>query len=138
MKKEDEISNFKEKPFGKKEKLLMVIFVLIGIVFFVLLNIVTESGFGLVEILFSIVFGLVVTGILVWTKSISSKNAYLGIGIGLIVMFILGYSFYLNFKGPYSLGFMILTGLIIGSYLIMNFLKFRNQDKYFVGEFDDS
>lgn len=144
----------REKFFNRELFILLGIFLVIGIVFFVSLGALdppvfsatgevlfspgeSDFSFGIVEILFSVVFGIFMTGFLVWTKSISIKNAYLGVGIGLIGMIVLGYAFYLRFRGPYSTGFMIVTGAIVLFYLGKNFLKFKKFDRYIEGEFDE-
>ncbi len=144
IKKED----VKEKLFGVSAAILFGIFLVIGIVFYVSLSIVksgdkivsTSGGvalspndkkdfsFGLEEIIFAIVFALFIVGFLIWTKSIVTRNAYLGAGIGLIGSVILGYAFYLRYKGPYSTGFMIITGLIVLTYIGMNFFKHKKDD----------
>ena len=138
----------KEKLFGLNAVILFGIFLIMGIVFYVSLNIVKSGnnlgttsggvalspetknnfGFGLEEIIFSVVFGLFMTGFLLWIKSTIIKNAYLGVIMGISGSVILGYAFYLKYKGHYSTGFMIAAGFVIIVYLGMNFYRYRKED----------
>ncbi len=137
--------------------ILFGVFLLIGITFYVSLNIV-KSGelsngastgnvalgpgersnfdFGVGKILFSLAFAALMTGFLLWTKSMVTKNAYLGTIIGVIVVVILGYAFYLQYRGTYSTIFMGVTGAVVLAYLGMNFFKYKKEDKYTEEEFD--
>ena len=154
MKKDVEEGESKERFFNKELFILFGIFLVVGIVFFASLGALdppvfsatgevlfspgeSDFSFGISEILFSVVFAIFITGFLIWIKSVSIKNVYLGTAIGLIGMAVLGYAFFLRFRGPYSTGFMIVTGLIMLFYLIKNFWKFRKFDRYIEGEFDD-
>lgn len=138
-----------EKLLDRSVIILFVVFLVIGIVFYVSLSIIksgdSRSGtggavliegekgkfsFGIEEILFSLVFAFLMVGFLLWTKSISIKNSYLGGCIGLLGLGILVYAFYLRYRGPYSSVFMITTGLVVVVYLVMNFLKYKKgEDK---------
>ncbi len=138
----------KQKLFGLSAIILFGIFLVIGIVFYVSLSIIksgekpvyTNGGvtlspdekesfsFGLEEFIFAIVFALFMVGFLLWTKSMTSKNAYLGTLIGIIGAVILGYAFYLRYKGPYSILFMIVTSVVILIYIGMNFFRYRKED----------
>ena len=139
-----------DKLFSFSFIILFGIFLVIGIVFYVSLSIVksgdrptyTSGGvtlspdenkdfnFGLGEIIFAIVFGLFMAGFLAWAKSIMVKNSYLGAIIGIIGGAILGYAFYLKYKGPYSTGFMTVTGLVVLTYLGMNFYRYKKENIY--------
>ena len=121
-------------------------FLLIGIVFFVSLSVVKsgETGstgtgrvalspdnqdfnFGFGEIVFALSFAFVMTWLLVWVKSITRKNPYLGLFIGIISLVILGYGFSLRYRGFYSTIFMIVTGLLIMGYVGVNFFKYSKE-----------
>ena len=141
MKKEE------SKLFNWTGIILFGTFLLIGIIFYVSLSIVKSGenptsangvvtlspeevgdfNFGIKEIIFAIVFALLMSGFLLWIKSIIQKNAYLGVIIGLITCVVLIYAFFLRYRGPYSTGFMAIVGLIVLTFLGMNFWKFRNQ-----------
>ena len=140
----------KEKLFGFSALILLVVFLVIGIVFFVSLSIVKSErdigrtsgvgtlspdngknfSFGLDEIIFAIVFALFMTGFLVWTKALIRKNAYFGTIIGLVGSIMIGYGFYLSYRGPYSTGFMIVTALVVLVYIGMNFFRYRKEESF--------
>ncbi len=143
MKKEEG----KERLFGVSTLILFGTFLIIGIVFYVSLSIIKSEQdisvtngavalspesenfkFGLEETIFALVFGLFMTGFLLWTKSAIKKNAYLGATIGIVSSIMIGYAFYLRYKGPYSTGFMIITSLVILVYIGMNFFRYRKED----------
>ena len=146
MKKETASKNkdSEEKLFDWKSLILLAIFLAIGLSFFISLSVVKSNqldggvklspnskedfSFGWDEAIFSTVFAFFMVGFLTWTKSIIKKNAYFGVGIGVVGCVILGYAFYLNYRGFYSTGFMILTGLIVLVYLGMNFYKYRKEN----------
>ena len=148
MKREVGKEESKERLFGKSIFILFGIFLMIGIVFYVSLSVVKSGNnvggasggvtlspdekkdfnLGIGDIVFSIVFALFMTGFLLWVKSLIVKNAYLGSVIGLVGSVILGYAFYLRYRGPYSIGFMIVTAGVILVYVGMNFWRFRNED----------
>lgn len=146
----------KERLFGKSIFILFGIFLMIGIVFYVSLSAVKSGNnvggasggvtlspdenknfnLGVGEIIFSIVFALFMTGFLLWVKSLIVKNAYLGSVIGLVGSVILGYGFYLKYRGPYSIGFMIVVSGVVLVYVGMNFWRFKNEN-YQDGEEDE-
>ena len=143
MKKEEG----KERLLSISTLILFGTFLLIGIVFYVSLSIV-KSGqdigvtngavalspgsenfkFGLEETIFALVFGLFITGFLLWIKSAIKKNIYLGATMGIIGSIMIGYAFYLKYKGSYSTGFMVVTSLVILVYIGMNFFRYRKED----------
>ncbi|MEK6884185.1 MAG: hypothetical protein AABY22_31435, partial [Nanoarchaeota archaeon] len=104
-------------------------FLLIGIVFYVSLSIVKSGenptsangvvtlspeevgdfNFGIKEIIFAIVFALLMVGFLLWIKSIMEKNAYLGAVISIIAIVALSYAFSLRYRGLYSNLFMAIV-----------------------------
>jgi uncharacterized BrkB/YihY/UPF0761 family membrane protein len=154
MKKEVGEEKVKNRASRWEDFILFGIFFVIGIVFFVSLSVVNPSlspgtgdailtneeidfKFGLVEMLFAFVFAFLMSAFLIWTKSMSSKNAYLGTLIGIVGAAVIGYAFGLRYRGLYSTGFMIVTGIVVFGYLGRNFWKYRGQDKFIVGEFDD-
>jgi hypothetical protein len=151
MKKELVVEYVGRKRISKETLILFGLFLIIGVVFYVSLGMVKSGenvalsedeernfSFGIREILTSVVFAFLITGFLLWVKSIMIKNAYLGGVIGIVGGFVMGYGFSRGYWGPYSIGFMIVTGLVVVANLGMNFVKFRSQDKSVPGEFDDS
>ena len=158
MKKEDLARGKSEEKFLNLGVIILFsAFLLIGIVFYVSLSIV-KSGeisngastgnvalgpgegsnfdFGIGEIMFAIAFAALMTGFLLWSKSIIVKNAYLGAIIGILGAVIFGYGFYLQYRGLYSTIFMGITGVVVLAYLGMNFFKYKKEDKYEEEEFD--
>ena len=139
-----------EKLFGWSSLILAGVFLIIGIVFYVSLGIIksgsviglgngaialspdggNDFSFGFEELMFAIVFGLFMTGFLLWVKSMIVKNSYLGTIIGIVGSIIIGYGFYLRYKGPYSTGFMTATALVILIYIGMNFFRYKKQEVY--------
>ena len=150
MKKE--VKEESDGLFNKYTLILFGIFLLIGIMFYISLSIVksgngasagtagvvlspeekSEFSFGIKEIIFALSFAFLMTGFLIWTRSIIIKNAYLGGIIGIICSGVLGYAFYLRYRGLYSLVFMIITGAVVISYLGKNFIKYKKEN--YVGE----
>lgn len=86
---------------------------------------VRDFSFGLEEILFAFAFAVLMTGFMLWTKSIMKKNVHLGLIIGLLGSIVIGYSFSLKYRGTYSTIFMIIVGLIIVVFLGMNYFKYK-------------
>ena len=116
---------------------LFATFTVISLVFFILKNSVIGAGFGYVEILFSLAFGIFITGFLLWCRSIMLRNPYLGLIIGIAGIIALIYGFRLQYTGPYSIGFLVLTSLIGIVYLGYNFLKYKDKEKFIPDEFDE-
>ncbi len=126
--------------FHKYEWLaLLLIFLFVGLLFFILMNVKKPdiADFGISEILFSIAFAVFMTGFLLWAKAVSLSNPYLGFVIGLVGTGVLAYAFSLKYRGFYSTIFIIVTGLIVLVYLGINFFKYRKDERYIEGEFDD-
>lgn len=138
----------RERLFGWSAVILFGVFLVIGIVFYVSLSVVksgdnlgktsggvtlspdeeNDFGFGLKEIMFAVVFALFMVGFLLWTRSLIMKNSYLGACVGIIGGIMMGYGFYLRYKGPYSTGFMIATAFVIFAYVGMNFFRYRKEN----------
>ncbi|MDO8509432.1 MAG: hypothetical protein Q7S27_07170 [Nanoarchaeota archaeon] len=139
-----------ERLFGWGFLILAGLFIVIGMVFYVSLSIIKSGSilgigngavafspgegddfsFGIKEGIFAVVFGLFMAGFLIWAKSIIIKNAYLGAIIGIIGSLMIGYGFYLQYRGPFSTGFMTATGLVVLIYIGMNFFSHKNQEVY--------
>lgn len=158
MKKEGKkVEEINEKVIGKGAAILFGAFLVIGIMFYATLSVVKSGeniggasgsvtlspedkrsfNFGIEEALFALVFAFLITGFLLWVKSMILKNPYLGAGIGIIGIGIMGYGFSLRYWGPYSIVFMIVSGAVAITYLGANFFKYIKKDKYSGGEFDE-
>jgi len=147
-KRAKEAEEVEDSLINKGTALLFGIFLVIGIVFFVSLSIVKSGNnlqgtsgnvalspngegdfnFGIGEIVYALVFAFLITGFLIWTKSVIVKNPYLGLIIGIVGGAIIGYGFSRRYWGTYSLMFMAVCGLVIISYLGKNFFKYINKN----------
>ena len=110
---------------GITTAILFALMLILSILFFVLLDFKTNSGFGFSEILFSLILSLFATAFLLWVKSLMKNNVYLGLWIGLIVLASAEYSLFLKYSGRYTTLFGILSSLIILIYLLNHFFKNR-------------
>ena len=116
--------------------IITILMLIIPLVFFYLLSVKTAqlspgenpSEFGLEEILFSIIFAFLSVSFLLWLKSFIKIKPYLGLIVGLVALGAFSYSVFFKFKGPYTTTFVILTGLIVLSYLGFCFFKYRNEE----------
>ncbi len=122
-----EVKDSKEKIINLESVILFVMFLAIGIIFYISLGRAKPNvaEFGIVQIIFSVVFAFFVTGILVWTKNITMTNPYLGSVCGMIAIVALEYGFYLGYRGFYSRIFMVAAGIVVLIYLGRNFFKYR-------------
>ena len=110
---------------------------IVPLAFFYLLSVKTAQlspgensyDFGLEEIIFSIIFAFLAVFFLLWLKSFMKTKPYLGIIVGLIALGGFSYSVFFKFKGPYTTTFVIITALIVLSYLGFYFIKYRNEER---------
>ena len=108
---------------GITTAILFSLMLILSVLFFVLLDFKTNSGFGFSEIIFSLILSLFTTSLLIWIKSIMKTNIYLGLWIGLIVLALAEYSLFLKFSGRYTTIFGISSATIIIIYLLKHFYK---------------
>ncbi len=102
--------------------ILFIMMIIIPIAFFYLLSSsVPEESFGMSEIVFSLIFGILTTSFLFWTKSISNSNPYLGTIIGVLALVSLEYALFIRYSGGYTITFAIISGIVVLIYLGMNF-----------------
>src|SRR3989344_8502366 len=99
MKKRKEVSG--KKIIGLSGIVLFILYLILGIVFYFLLNQVTGSGFGFFEIIYAFIFALFVSAFFILIKTLMMKNAYLGAGIGIFGIIVFGYGFTARYAGPY-------------------------------------
>ena len=121
------VKDSKKKIINSESIILFFIFLTVAIIFYVSLSNARSdiAGFSIVEIIFSIIFAVFVTGILVWTKNIIMINPYLGSVCGIIAILILEYGFYLRYQGRYSTIFMFVAAIVALIFLGRNFFKYR-------------
>ncbi len=118
--------SIKEKStslFNLPNIILLVVFLIISLTFFILLNSQQGTGFGFSEIMFSIVFSIITTVFLLWIKTFIQKNSYLGSVVGFIILIVSVYALYLKYTGIYTIIFSIITSIIILVYLGYCFFK---------------
>ena len=108
--------------------ILAIIMLILPLVFFFLLSQKTEASFGFIQILFSIVFAIIVTLFLLWLKSFMKNRPYLGFIIGLIALGFSNYGLFFRYKGPYTKTFAIIGSLIVLVYLGFYLFKYRKQN----------
>ena len=118
--------------------IISIVMLIIPLAFFYLLDIETSANlspgneslneFGLEEILFSIIFAFLSVSFLLWLKSFIKIKPYLGLIVGLVALGAFSYSVFFKFKGPYTTTFVILTGLIVLSYLGFCFFKYKREE----------
>ena len=123
---------------NKKIITISIIFLVIPLTFFFLLSQKTEASFGFIQILFSVVFAIIVTLFLLWLKSFMKNRPYLGLIIGIIILGFSDYGLFFRYKGPYTTTFAIISTLIVLIYLGFYFFKYREQNTQVKGkdEFD--
>lgn len=117
--------------FNYTSLILLIVFLIIPLAFFFLLSTkIPEESFGVAEIAFSIIFAVLATAFLVWTKSLEMKNTYLGTIIGIIALGVLDYALFIRYKGPYTTTFAIISSVIVLIFLGINFVKgLKNKQK---------
>jgi O-antigen/teichoic acid export membrane protein len=104
------------------------VYVALVAIFLYLLHTKTDAPFGLVEISFAVVAGIVLGLIVQWTRSIIRKNPYLGLVAGIFVIVALVYALFLPYNGPYTTGFAIVGSLIAIVYFVYCFFLYRKLD----------
>ncbi len=128
-----ELKEEKHFLFNYASIMLLVIFLIVPLAFFFLLSqSVPEKPFGLTQIAFSLAFSMLATIFLMWTKSLSKINDYLGTIIGLAVLGALEYALFVKYSGPYTSTFGIITAIIVLVFLGIDFivaLRNKNQDQ---------
>ncbi len=102
--------------------LLFILYAVILLAFFFLLDKQTNAGFGLAEILFAIVSAGLMTGIFAGSAYLMRSNIYLGSVFGIIFIFALVYALFMRFRGPYTTMFAVIGSIIGVIYLIYSFI----------------
>lgn len=132
MKKENKFSDL------KLSIALYGIMLIILLAFFILLNKATSSGFGIREIIFSIIAALLATSFLVWDKNFMKNRPYLGLLIGFSTLALVEYGLVFRFRGPFTTTFIVISSLVVALYLLIFFFKYRRQEQISIdSEFDD-
>ena len=118
--------------------IVAVVMLAISLIFFVLLSYKADAEFGFKEILYSVVFAIVITFFLLWLRSFMLNRPYIGVVIGLIGIAAGIYGIFLRYRGPYTIAFVIFTSIIILVYVSYYFIKFRKKETETQEDFDDN
>lgn len=103
---------------------IFIAMILIPLAFFFFLSQNSpDISFGLKEIIFSLVFGILATSFLFWTKSLTYTNPYLGTIIGLLTLVGLEYALFLKYSGGFTIIFSLISIVVVLVYFGMNFLQ---------------
>lgn len=105
--------------------ILFIILLAVASAFFVLLSYKTGRAFGLLTVVYIFLFGFVGTWFLAWIKHITYKNSYLGLIIGVLGILVAIYALSYQYRGPYTLVFIIITSIIALVHIGLYFWKFR-------------
>lgn len=108
---------------GASTIILFSILLIISLAFFILLNSKNSTGFGLSEIIKSIIFALASALFYRWAKLLMDKNKYMGIIIGILGMASSVYSILLRFRGVYTTTLTALASITILIYLVYHFWR---------------
>lgn len=108
--------------------ILAVVYVVLVMLFFFLLHSKTDAAFGLVEVGFAIISGIILALLLQWNRSIIKKNPYLGLVAGIFVIVTLVYALFLPYSGPYTTAFATVGSSIAIFYFVYCFFRYRKLD----------
>lgn len=106
---------------------IFIYFLVLTIAFSFLLDQKTGHSFNLSSILFDIGLTVVITLALTWVKDVMITNPYLGLGITIIGLMASIYSLFLQYQGPYTIGFATAASIVVVAYTIVYFFKYRTQ-----------
>jgi len=136
VKQEKKIVRF--KVWDLANSALFCFLLIISLVFYFLVDKSIGKSFGFSDILWALIFAVVVGTFFFWIRAFMMNNPYLFAGIGFLGIGALCYGFSLRYVGRNSTIFMIIGIFILLAYLIFSFIKFRKNDNSDEKEFDDS
>ena len=120
---EDSSEDKKGFSIGLTTIITGVLFLILVEAFLYLLGTKTEADFGIKQIIFGIALAIVITLFLVWIKYLMQINKHLATIIGIMGTGASIYGVTRNFKGPYTTTFVIIGTIISLGYILMQFLK---------------
>jgi len=112
--------------------LLLISYAMIITAFLFLLNKQQNTGFGVSEIIFSIIAALLLTSMFIVAKLLMRANACLGLAFGLVFILSLLYALFTRFTGPYTTTFAVIGSLVALIYMGIYFFKYRTLSKELV------
>lgn len=121
---EDEDSdNSKNFALDKLTIITGISFILICELFLYFLSTKTNAPFGIAQIIFALISGLVLTLYLIWTRFIMASNRYLGGFLSLAGIISVAYAVTRKYQGTYTTIFIVIGILLALLYSIFYFVK---------------
>ncbi|MEK6908639.1 MAG: hypothetical protein AABX23_01145 [Nanoarchaeota archaeon] len=121
---EDEDSDDDEKLYFDKLTIFIGIsFIVLSELFLYFLSIRTGSSYGLKEIAFALITGIVITLFLMWIRFIMSSNKYMGGFIGVAGVISVAYALTRKYQGTFTTIFLSIGILFALFYTIFYFIK---------------
>lgn len=109
--------------FGKLTIFIGVAFIFLAETFLYFLSSKTGASFGLKEIAFGLISGIVITLFLIWARFIMASNKYLGAFISLTGIIAIVYALTRKYQGIYTTVFTSIGVILALFYIIFYFVK---------------
>ena len=119
----DEDSQEERFSIDKLTILTGISLILICELFLYFLSAKTQSSFGLTQITFALIAGIVLTLYLIWTRFIMASNRYLGGFLSVAGIISVAYALTRKYQGIYTTIFMSIGVLLGLFYTIFYFVK---------------
>lgn len=100
-----------------------IAFIILAELFLYFLKVKTGAEFGIVQIIFGIIAGVVIALFLIWVRFIIAGNKYLGTFISLVAILAVPYALTRKYQGTYTTTFMIIGIVMALAYTIFYFVK---------------
>lgn len=123
---EEEDSDSEDKKgfsIGITTIIVGILFLILAEAFLYLLGTKTDADFGVKEAIFGIILAIVITLFFAWVKYMMQINKHLGTIMGIMGTGASVYSLTRKFTGPYTTIFVILGSIIALGYVLMQFVK---------------
>ncbi len=122
---EDSESSEEKKGFSLDALTVVagVLFIILAESFLYLLAAKTGVLFGVKDILFGIMLGVVITLFFAWLRYMMQMNKHMGFIIGILATAASAYGLTRKFKGPYTTTFAIIGAVMFLTYIIIQFVK---------------
>lgn len=123
---EDDSEDEKRFSIDKLTISTAIAFIILCELFLYFLSTKTEASFGLAQIAFAFISGIVLTLYLVWTRFIMASNKYLGSFLSVAGIISVAYALTRKYQGTYTTIFMSI-GILLG--LFYTFFYFAKASK---------
>ncbi|MBM3231965.1 hypothetical protein FJZ21_01135 [Candidatus Pacearchaeota archaeon] len=120
---DEDLDNSKTFALDKLTVISGVLFILICELFLYFLSTKTDATFGLTQIMFGAISGIVLTLYLIWTRFIMASNRFLGLFLSLGGIISVGYALTRKYQGFYTTTFLIIGIILALFYTIFYFIK---------------